>query len=205
MVKKNRTKKKKYTKKYTKKTRKYKSFKLKGGILPKKKRQKSIYNKYHLLKILDLNKDKIKIPDGQYDFIILNAKPDNIYLIKFYDGSELGHTSFPHVANNFKKEFKLFKEKGRRNNSKTDTVKYAGELIIKGNKLEEWNNISGHYMPLLEEATNTGLIMHKFKPYYEDDKLNDNLNYDSYDDYWTLKKIQSNNSDLSVNLSSIST
>ena len=108
-----------------------------GAILPKKTRQKPIYKNYHLLKISDINKNKIKIPDNQYDFLILNAKPHNIYLTISTAGKEIGHTSFPHVAKYFKKELKLYKKTGRWGNSKTDTVKYAGELIIKKGKLKE--------------------------------------------------------------------
>ena len=62
--------------------------------------------------------------------------------------------------------WKLYKKTGRWDNSKTDTVKYAGELIIVKGKLKEWNNISGHYMPPLDEASDTGLMMDKFKPFF---------------------------------------
>ena len=193
--------KKSKSKKQTKKNRN--NIKSRGAILPKKTRQKPIYKNYHLLKISDINKNKIKIPDNQYDFLILNAKPSNIYLTISTTGKEIGHTSFPHVAKHFKKELKLYKKTGRWNNSKTDTVKYAGELIIKKGKLNEWNNISGHYMPPLDEASDTGLMMDKFKPFFDDDELQLKKNSSSGKyEYWDIPKRSDNSDSLSVQLSS---
>ena len=173
-----------------------------GAVLPKKTRQKPIYKNYYLLKISDINKNKIKIPDNQYDFLILNAKPHNIYLTISTAGKEIGHTSFPHVAKHFKKELKLYKKTGRWDNSKTDTVKYAGELIIKKGKLNEWNNISGHYMPPLKEASDTGLMMDKFKPFFDGEKeLKKNSSSGKYE-YWDIPKKSNNSDSLSVQFSS---
>ena len=183
--------------------KKYKTLKSKGALLPKKQRQKPIYKKYHLLKISDINKNKIKISDDQYDFLILNDNPNNIYLTISIDGKEIGHTSFPHVAKRFKKELKLYKETGRWNNSKTDTVKYAGELIIKGGKLEEWNNFSGHYMPPLDEASDTGLNMDKFKPFFDGElHVKKNSSSNSKYEFWDIPKKSNNSDSLSVQFSS---
>ena len=182
--------------------KKKRTLKYKGGLLPKKNRQIPIYKNYYVLKISDINKNKIKIPDNQYDFLILNAKPRNIYLTISMPGKEIGHTSFPQVARNFKKELKLYKKTGRWDNSKTDTVKYAGEVIIKDKKLDEWTNFSGHYMPPLDEASETGLKMNKFKPFFDGELLVKKNSSSGKYEYWDIPKRSNNSDSLSVQFSS---
>ena len=133
----------------------------KGGILPKIKRQPVIDLEVHDINIEDLNKGNINLPDVKYHFVILNEDPSRVKLFIPPSGG-YGHTSLK-ILNNYEKELKEFLETNRKTNDSKDEVKYSGEIFIKNNKLDSWNNISGHYLPEGSQAETTGIDMGKFR------------------------------------------
>ena len=136
-------------------------FRKKGGILPKIKRQPVIDLEVHDINIEDLNKGNINLPDVKYHFVILNDDPSRVKLFIPPSGG-YGHTSLK-ILNNYEKELEEFLETNRKTNDIKDEVKYSGEIFIKNNKLDHWNNISGHYLPEGNQANTTGIDMGKFR------------------------------------------
>ena len=129
--------------------------------LPKIKRQPVIDLEVHDINIEDLNKGDINLPDVKYHFVILNEDPSHVKLFIPPSGG-YGHTSL-NILNNYEKELQEFLETNRKINDIKDEVKYSGEIFLKDNQLDHWNNISGHYLPEGSQANDTGIDMGKFR------------------------------------------
>ncbi len=98
-----------------------------------------------------------------YEYIILNSKPNTIYLFNVTDSKMglYGHSSFPQI-NNKKYYEELKMQKNNINNIKM--VKYAGRLTFDtSGKLKSWNNSSGHFKPSANNSHIVGLEMSKFE------------------------------------------
>jgi len=122
--------------------------------------------------VMELSIDNINIgifpamKNQSYEYIILNSKPNTIYSFNVTDSkmSLYGHSSFPQINNKkYYEELRLnFNSKSP--NNKIEMVKYAGRLTFDtSGKLKSWNNSSGHFKPLANNAHIVGLEMSKFE------------------------------------------